>query len=901
MKKVWNFLKKLVFWTFFISLFFVTVITVVLHVYKDDIEQFAIAELNEYLTTNVEVRNIELSIFHDFPNASLKFEHVFAADAFKEMQSNDTLLYADELFFHFNLLDIWSGDYKVKRGSIHRGQINLKTTKTGDVNYEIAKPSEDSLKDSNFSFLFELLKVEDVDFAYINRFTNQSYELTLNDALLRGDFAATKYDLAAEGDLHIKRLKSGSFTLISNKDAQLNLQMDIDTDAKRYVFKTGDLAVEKMKFNMTGAIDSSTIDLSLVGKKIQIAALANSLASRNNDPDNPSGNVSGNQLYNGEGLFNFTATVNGGLGKTIMPAIDANFEVMDGSIIEPENQLKIYAINIAGRYQNQQTDREEELDFKSFSFKMLNSNFTGSGQMRNFSQPTFRTKAKGNLDLAAFNQFFKFKNVDELSGNVKLDLSCVIQFFDPEYRKDKFQFSESYGSIDLSKVVFKSTESHLRFADISGNILVNGKDAAAKNLTIKTAKSDLTLNGAMKNFIPYLEGRGSLGLIASLESTQIDLNEFLGPSNSEKKGDLTMFELPNDLNVNLELDLKKFNWENHAFKNITGQFLLANRKATVNGFKLSTLNGVVSGLLSLTNRLEQGNVINGKMNFSNIDIKALFAEWKNFDQKSITSEHISGKVNGAVDLLLLFNPYFSLIEDKIYLKAAIEMSNGALVNLETMQAITDYMRSNKALKLMLNKHIDQFEEKLMNLKFSKLSNEIEIENRRINIPKMTIKTNALDVDLFGWHDFDNNIEYHFSFRFRQLKTKPEYTEFGKVEDDGLGIIIYMTMSGTIDDPVFSLDKDARKNDVKANIEAEKTNMKSILKTEFGMFKKDSTIQERSVDNKKEVEFIYYDTDIEDTDTTKNEKKNKKRVGKFFDKLKEDAEKDKNDVDFERER
>ena len=86
----------------------------------------------------------------------------------------------------------------------------------------------------------------------------------------------------------------------------------------------------------------------------------------------------------------------------------------------------------------------------------------------------------------------------------------------------------------------------------------------------------------------------------------------------------------------------------------------------------------------------------------------------------------------------------------------------------------------------------------MHLKFSELKNQIEIRNRLINIPKITIKSNALDVELFGWHDFDNNIEYHFSFRFNQLKSKPEYTEFGKVVDDGLGIVIYMTMSGTID-------------------------------------------------------------------------------------------------------
>jgi len=401
--------------------------------------------------------------------------------------------------------------------------------------------------------------------------------------------------------------------------------------------------------------------------------------------------------------------------------------------------------------------------------------------------------------------------------------------------------------------------------------------------------------------VPYIEGTGNLGLIASLESTNLDLNEFLGPSNKESDGPLTMFELPGNINVNIQMHLDRFLWDKHTFEEITGQLLLANRKVTVNQMRLKTLGGNVNGRLVLENRLENGNVIDGEITFNSINVKNLFKEWDNFNQESITDAHISGTVNGNVDLLLLFNPYFSLVEEQILAISDIKIVNGELNGLETMKAITDYMRSNNALKMMLNKHIDRFEDKLMHLKFSELKNTIEIKDRRITIPKMTIKSNAMDVDLFGWHDFDNNIEYHFSFRFRQLKTKAEYTEFGKVEDDGLGITIYMTMAGTIDNPTFSLDSDERKNDLKENLQVEKSTMKSMLKTEFGLFQKDSTVKSIEKDNKKEVEFIFYETDIETEEMdTSAKKKNKKRVGKFFEKLKEQAEQDKDDVEYEQE-
>ena len=892
-KRVWKFLKKLCFWVFFIGLFLITTTTVILHIYEDDIKQFAISEINDHLKTNVEVRNMEVSIFHDFPNASLAFEHVFIADAFEHTGSNDTLLFTEELFLHFNVWDILSGNYEVKRASIHHGQINLKTTEDGDVNYGIVKETPDTVQtDDKFSFLLDLLKVEDVDFGLVNRSTNQDYQFKIHHALIRGDFAATQYQLKAEGDFHVNKLKSSSLTLVSDKEASLDLALDINTKESSYLFNKGDLMIEEMAFGVTGAIDSSEINLVIEGKQIQVEQLITSLIPEDAESQ---------KNYQGQGLVNFSGKIEGPVSRTEMPSITANFSVENGAVVEPENNLKIHSINMVGNYANAYKERVEVLDLSAFSFVLLNSHLKGVATMEDFSQPKLSTHAQGDLDLGAFHRFFGFADVEELSGHVQLNLASTIRFFDPEYRKDKFEILSSNGSITLSKVVFKGVGDALRYTDISGDIIVKEKDAATKNLSIKTANSDLLLNGAMKNFIPFIDGTGSLGLIASLESKQIDLNEFLGPSNKEREGPLVMFELPNNLNLNIEMHLSKFLWDNHTFTDITGQFLMANRKVTVNRMHLNTLGGNVRGKLILNNLLAKGNVVDGKVSFNNINVKALFAEWDNFQQESITDKHLSGIVAGNVDFLLIFNPYFSIIEEQILAISDITIKNGELNDMETMKSITDYMRSNKALKVMLNKHIDRFEEKLMHLRFSELHNKIEIKDRRINIPKMTIKSNAMDVDLFGWHDFDNNIEYHFSFRFRQLKTKPEYTEFGKIEDDGLGIVIYMTMAGNLDDPTFSLDKDERKNDIKESVAEEKSTVKSMLKTEFGLFQKDTTVRRMEEENKNEVEFIYYETDIEEEgsikDTTKS-KKNKKRTNKFFDKMKEEAEKNKQEVEYE---
>ncbi|MBI3136558.1 MAG: hypothetical protein HYZ14_17920 [Bacteroidetes bacterium] len=887
MQKFWKYLRKFLFWTFFVCLFLLTTVTVLLHIYEDDIKQFAIDEINDHLKTDLEVQSIELSLFHDFPRASLEFRNVLIRDAFENQQSSDTMLFAKRSFLTFNIWDIWNGDYSVQRLAFEDSKLNLRTGKDGDVNYNIFKESADTT-DSNFEFKLELLRVDRLAFQYANLATGQYYQVDVIKSLITGDFSADKFEVVTESDVNIRKLKSNSLTLIRNKPAQLAITLDADISAGSYTFKKGDITIGKMPFELGGFVDSTQIDLAISGKEIELADLANSLAA-GTMPDAP--------RYNGTGILNFKAEIEGPVSTTEMPSVKADFDLANGTLTNPSNMLKVYDVQLDGSYQNAQKGRDEMLAFETFELKLLNSFFKGTGQVRNFEQPAIKSRMEGNLDLAAFHRFFRIPGVEQVAGNVQLNMDLAIQFFDPEYRKEKFSISKSQGTLSLRNVLYKHVEDAITYREINGDVIIRDNDAAVKDLAIKTEKSDLVLNGALNNLLQYLAGFGGLGMIATLESSHIDLNEFIGESNTKEDESPEKFILPSDLNLNIDLDVGDLVWDQHQFTALKGKLLLVNRKATASDFSLKTLGGSVSGQLVLNNLVEAGNVIEGNLNFKNVNVKSLFSEWKNFDQETITDKHISGTGNGHMDLLLFFNPYFSLIEDKIYALSDVEIHNGELNDLETMKLITDYMRSNTALKLMLNKHIDKFEEKLMHLKFSTLANTIEIKDRKIFIPKMTISCNALDVNLFGWHDFDNNVEYHFSFRFRDLKTVAEYTEFGKIEDDGLGIVIYMTMSGPLDNPTFAMDTDERKNDIKENLAQQKQDLKSMLKTEFGLFKSDTTVTGIQEKNKGQVEFIFYEEDIESADSTKQKEKNKTRSNKLFNKLKEDKGNDEEEVEF----
>ena len=109
--------------------------------------------------------------------------------------------------------------------------------------------------------------------------------------------------------------------------------------------------------------------------------------------------------------------------------------------------------------------------------------------------------------------------------------------------------------------------------------------------------------------------------------------------------------------------------------------------------------------------------------------------------------------------------------------------------------------------------IQSFKKNLKHIYFSELSNEVAINKGKIDIPKMDISSNVMNMSLLGSR-FNDTIDYHFSFRLRELMVKDDSeNEFGPIKDDGLGKIIYLKMYGSVDDQ-FKIDKEEKRKTLK---------------------------------------------------------------------------------------
>jgi len=216
-----------------------------------------------------------------------------------------------------------------------------------------------------------------------------------------------------------------------------------------------------------------------------------------------------------------------------------------------------------------------------------------------------------------------------------------------------------------------------------------------------------------------------------------------------------------------------------------------------------------------------------------------------------------------------------------------------------MKDIAGSIKDSPAKLAMGKKNLQLLESRLNEISFSTLKNEITIKNEEVIIPKMNISSSALNMNVSGTHAFSNEVDYRFDFKFRELLTNNRDSEFGEIIDDGTGFRMFLKMTGDIYDPTLEWDRDQQKQNAKEYRQEEKKQIKEMLKTEFGAFKNDTTVEEYKEEEapKEEIKIDWNPTTGEEEKESEQEKekdkpeKKESKLKKALERLKQQQKKE----------
>lgn len=893
--------KKIAIWTFSILLGLFTTVVGFVHFYEDDIAQMAVDELNKQLKSPVHIRQIKVSVWSDFPNARIEFVQLHVPDAF-EGAENDTLLYLDKLYMSFDVWDMVDGNFTFESLHADNGVLKVRRNIEGQNNYDIFKPSDEVEESDDFSFKLSSFTVQNLRMIYDDKIAHQNYAFRIHDADLQGEMYNEDFDLSGHLDFWIYHFKNKQVNLIANKDCSLDALLKIhSSDTSLYEFNDTKLRVEDMHFMVEGMVkeDSATYcDIAVTGDKISLSSFFTSFSKT----------ITGDMAnYKSTGIVDFHAYLKGYIGNGEQPEVNADFAYENGTITEPSSNITLSEASLKGTYSNVNDTRTDVLKIENFKAKLPDGSFEAHFSLEDFMNPLVDGSVKGHVNLETVQNFLKLESVDRINGSLWLNAGLKAKIFAATADKAQdIRIYKSSGLVEAKEVDLQLRDTDLKVEDLNGAIVLKGDNAAIKSLSARVGNSDLSFDGGFVNLLPYiLFPNEKLEMIANLDAHQIHLEDFVG-SNEIKNEYISesseQLSLPSDINLNLKLDIDKFNYgEMHAEK-IGGKLILIDQVLHAKDLTLKTAGGELKGRLRLDgSRLPYK--ITSKASISNMDVSDLFVQFEDFGQTTVLSDNISGTISADVDFDALLTPDMNINQNSIVALADINLKNGNLKNLGAMKEITDYMRDNRTANFLFKKHIDDIEKRLLDIKFSTLTNQISVKESVVNIPKMSINSSAMDLHLAGTHTFNNDIDYAIDFKFKDLKAQANESEFGTIIDDGTGLIIFMRMYGNVDDPQFEMDKASRKENRKEIIEEEKQEVKAVLQESLGLFKKDTTLARKPQEEQK-MEFILYDGELEESspehstkeEKTKRNKSNKNRAGKLFDKLLQDKKKDESEED-----
>jgi hypothetical protein len=881
----------------FIALLF-GITALIIHLYEDEIKQYAVEELNKNLAVPVAVEEIELTLFSQFPSASLRFNKLFISDT----ANSDTLMYAEHLYMNFNFWEMVGGGYTVNEVKAENSVIKLHIDSLGNENYRILK--EDSLdkKKDKFSFALEEVSFDQIRLSYSNHNTQQYYSIGSESINFAGNFSQSNYELSVTSNFYINQLKSNAIKYVENKNAAANIVLNIHTDSSLYQLKKAEVSIEDLLFDINGKYtnnkDSSFMDLNIKGRNIDLQTAFSIF---------PKEYFEALSEYKASGMVVFETTIEGVISKDSSPSIVSDFTLQNGSLTEKQTGAHLNKLSLEGHFESRNKKNQEEITFKNINGVLENGKIKGNVLISNFENPSVKADLSGNLSMAKIKQFINSEKMETLDGNASFQFEFAGIFNTANGATPKIKTSN--GFIKIENLSLKTKTSHLAFTDLNGSLSLKKNDAAFSNLTGSVLSSQFKADGIIKNIIPFLLfEEEQLVIETDFRSKSVSLNEIMGSPSTSLSKEPTTLSFPDNINFNLKSHIGELTYGKFKATNLKGIVTYQNKKLVATNiiFKANKGSYVVSSEMEQTDIDSFFWTIDGTAN--NIDIQNFFIEFNDFGQNFLTHKNIKGKTTVQISLATVIDGNMNIDMDRLYSVAKFSIQKGELIDQPALLDIADYFASNKIVNTVIDTKL--LKKKIKHVKFANLDNNIIIDKRKIHIPQMTLSTNVMDLNLSGIHGFDDNVDYHLNFRLNDLLVKNKnQDEFGPIKDDGLGVKLFLHMYGNLSDLKYALDNKEKKTARKEAIKEEKKELKSILKQEFGLFKKDSTIQtpvEEKTKTTFEVEWDEFENEPDVTTekgTDKKEEKNKKDknkgLNKFLKKLGvEEEEKKKVEIEIE---
>lgn len=807
---------------------------------QDKVSAFILSSLNRNISTKLQAESFRLSFLSKFPKASLNLGNVlvipspdFNAAAFST-NNTDTLLFARNVSVEFKITDILRKNYNIEKIRVRTGKVNLFTDSSGSVNYEISANNEKS-ETEDFTIDLQKIYLSDVRAVYNNLATKVKITGLINKGTLKSRIKGDNIGFSAVGELRIDTIQIYSTGI--SKPIFSEVDLDLQKNSNEISFNKGNLHMENFDIILAGTISSENIyDLKIAAHNIDVSKITRYLPYRY---------LKMLSEYDPSGNLDMDCVIKGPVTRTKNPRTEVFWQMKNGKIAYKGSDLNISNLSFTGYYSNGSGSRPETsiLAIKDLRAKLGSAEYQGSLSLSRLNDPYAILMLKGKILPGEIKKFFNLESITEAGGIVDFDLKLQGK----ADLKEKFELSmlselETEGELHLSSFCMGFKNNGFSVSDVNGKILISNT-IRTKNLRLTYNRQKIAIDGEFSNLPEWLEGKPVLLTgKADVSFSRLIPEAFMKSSEAEvtSSPDRRAFKLPDDLALDINFKIDSLTYKEFSSSKISGTLNYKPKLLTFKSFNMKALNGTISGNGFILQNYNKSVLSKGLFNVKGVDINKAFTAFRNFGQNFLKAENIAGTLSGSLSVLIPLDSLLHAQINSITAEGKYLVSRGALINFEPVKQLSSFIELSE----------------LENISFEQMENDFFIRNNYLYIPQMQVMSSAVDLTVNGKHSLDNDYEYHVKVLLSEIlskkrkKNRHTVTEFGEVEDDGLGrTSMLLKIANKGEDLKVSYDMKAAASGVKDNFKSERKNLKTILNQEYGWFKDDTAGMQKPAEKK----------------------------------------------------
>jgi len=825
---------KSIFAGLFLSFFLIlTTSMIVSFVYEDEVSALFLKEFNKRVKADVRAEEVNLSLLKRFPNATVELQNfeLYSSGTETDKESRSLSFVADHIYFQFDIIDVFTSNYRFEKVFVNHAQFNY--APNGH------KPLVDYKEDEaqNIRFDIEQLVFNDLVYSILNEPQNFFLEGHSSKTTLSGNFSLDRFDLEVDSKMFVDDLTIDNFTYARQKDVRLRMNLAVTPEMFRV--NSGTCYYENIPFRTAGQFNRKTqvIDVDLKGRGLNVDDLQLYIPWK----------LKSQLKYVtvDDGDLDFYARIQGPLSEG-KPRLEADFSLREGRMkIDYEHSYVLRDIRLDGYLTNgrRKNPQTSILSLTNLHAKMGKNKLDGYIRITDFSDP--QMKSEGHLKLY-LDELYRYTDKELFArsgGTVELNY----KYSDVLSNLNRLHESLRYGHLTFdaafSNLAIQGEEYTL--SSLDGYAYMN-RDLHMDSVNMILNGNQVVLDGKIFNIYQNLtDSTRPFHFQANLYSPAMDMPSLFG-SSGPKEDSLVHFRFPDKLRGQVGFAVGQLAMKHFTARQVVGTLQLGDQQLELTDAEFLAFDGKAYARADMKSLSSSSGalLLDSKFYLEKVDIRQVFDSFDNFGQDYITDRNLRGTLSGEVAFSSRMSPQLKIQKNTVYNVSDIQIDDGELINFEPLMTLSNFVELSE----------------LRRVTFSRLSNQITIEDQTVRIPEMAINSSSYDLQVSGYHTFDNQFSYDVSLLLSQVlsrkarRNKNFESEFGNIQDDGVGRSrLYLKIHGSPDQYAIEYDREGLKEKIREDLQKEKRELKQILNEEFGWFKKD-TAQKDTADTEVQQQF-----------------------------------------------